>query len=236
MAQSIPQKQCSHCKELFLSTDEFFHRDKGKRDGLSSRCKTCARAIAKQWADEHPEQNRQRAKSWHHANLERAHQSNKRNYDLNTERRRATSKEWYYANPERVRATKHVYRKNNAILINQYNRDWRANNLEQSRETSRTYYATHKDRVRATQLRRRARKMNAEGTFVIDDIKSLHETQNDLCAYCGIRLFNQYEIEHMNPLIRGGSNWPDNLCLSCPSCNRSKSSKTVAEWMAVRSW
>jgi len=39
----IPRKQCTGpCKQWFPVTTEFFHRDKSKKDGLRSWCKTCA--------------------------------------------------------------------------------------------------------------------------------------------------------------------------------------------------
>jgi hypothetical protein len=36
------------------------------------------------------------------------------------------------------------------------------------------------------------------------------------------------EIEHIEPLARGGTNVEDNLWLACPICNRHKGSKTIA--------
>lgn len=47
------------------------------------------------------------------------------------------------------------------------------------------------------------------------------------CAYCD-RLADT--IDHVVPLVRGGTNYIGNLLPCCRSCNGSKGGKTVAEW------
>jgi Pyruvate/2-oxoacid:ferredoxin oxidoreductase delta subunit len=39
--ESNPQKQCTKCKLFFPATLEFFFKDKSRKDGLYSRCKSC---------------------------------------------------------------------------------------------------------------------------------------------------------------------------------------------------
>jgi len=48
------------------------------------------------------------------------------------------------------------------------------------------------------------------------------------CAYCQTSehlTVTQFEFEHIIPRSLGGQTEPDNLCLSCPSCNRYKASR-----------
>lgn len=40
-------KRCSKCQEVFPMTSEYFHRDKGKRDGFCWYCKKCNNEITK---------------------------------------------------------------------------------------------------------------------------------------------------------------------------------------------
>lgn len=58
------------------------------------------------------------------------------------------------------------------------------------------------------------------------------ERDGGICTYCGIKA-KKPDVDHVHPLSRGGSNREDNLVTACPTCNRSKNVKTVAEWRAV---
>ena len=53
----------------------------------------------------------------------------------------------------------------------------------------------------------------------------------DCCAYCRTLenlTVTTFEFEHILPLSAGGKTALENLCLSCPSCNRFKATRTVA--------
>jgi 5-methylcytosine-specific restriction endonuclease McrA len=53
------------------------------------------------------------------------------------------------------------------------------------------------------------------------------ELKGMLCDYCGAIAT---EIDHVQPLSRGGTHDLNNLVPSCKSCNSSKKDKTVEEW------
>lgn len=53
----------------------------------------------------------------------------------------------------------------------------------------------------------------------------------DLCAYCrsaSALLGVTFEIDHIVPRSAGGRTTADNLCLSCPTCNRQKGIRQTA--------
>jgi hypothetical protein len=52
------------------------------------------------------------------------------------------------------------------------------------------------------------------------------------CQYCGANGV-PLEPDHVHPLSRGGSNDLGNLVTACVPCNRSKSNKTLNEWLLV---
>lgn len=60
--------------------------------------------------------------------------------------------------------------------------------------------------------------------------------QDGKCAYCKCELNGKFHIDHIQPLARGGTNYPDNLACSCAECNLSKGAKTIDEWAATRGW
>jgi 5-methylcytosine-specific restriction endonuclease McrA len=83
---------------------------------------------------------------------------------------------------------------------------------------------------RAARARRRARKKLAEGNFTSRDITAIGAKQNWKCKNCEVTIKIKYHIDHIMPLALGGSNWPDNLALLCPSCNLRKSDKHPDIW------
>jgi 5-methylcytosine-specific restriction endonuclease McrA len=94
----------------------------------------------------------------------------------------------------------------------------------------------NRELVASFRRNRRARERSADGRHTGSDIKTLFASQGGLCACgCGLSLSDTYEVDHKIPISRGGSNWPDNLQLLAPSCNRSKNDKTMEEWMACKS-
>lgn len=86
----------------------------------------------------------------------------------------------------------------------------------------------HEHRVR--QAVRRARKRAAEGAYTYDDVIRQGECQKWRCWWCGKPCREEYHIDHLVPLVKGGHNWPSNIVISCPKCNLSKHDKLPEEW------
>ena len=63
----------------------------------------------------------------------------------------------------------------------------------------------------------------------------LYGEQEGVCAGCGTHFpFRVMDVDHILPRSRGGTDHSDNLQMLCSGCNRSKGSKTMAEWKAAR--
>ena len=61
--------------------------------------------------------------------------------------------------------------------------------------------------------------------------RALMKRQGNTCAYCGRRrLASSFEIDHMDPVVRGGSNDFDNLQVICRPCNQRKAIQTDQEF------
>lgn len=108
--------------------------------------------------------------------------------------------------------------------------EWRKNNPEEAKHRDQEARKRNPQKARRTTQIRRARKRNADGTYSQFDIERKYKAQKAKCYYCGISIKDGYHIDHVVPLSRGGSNWPDNLVLACPSCNNRKHNKLPHEW------
>ena len=56
--------------------------------------------------------------------------------------------------------------------------------------------------------------------------RQIHDLDQGRCAYCRTPeelAVTTFEIDHVVPTSAGGATTLDNLCLSCPACNRRKS-------------
>lgn len=250
----ITTKVCSQC-HLEKPVNEF-HKHKREKDGYRRNCKQCRADNGEcnyvkpapdgfQWCRKcdtlypatleyfywNKTQNKLQAscKSCHYL---RTRSWQKRNYEFwmgrnrqwmiaHPDKMKASMKKWQDANPEVYKAIKIK----SLADLHQYeidNPDWAKANAKRGK------------------AQRRKMETQAEGSHTSQDILQMFEDQNELCAYCGIRLFwnikGDIHLEHIEPLSRGGSNNPDNLCLSCADCNLSKGNKTLAEWQLTRGW
>lgn len=76
---------------------------------------------------------------------------------------------------------------------------------------------------------RRPKGFELTGAF----LDRLWAAQEGKCAYCALPLGDDpdnFVLEHMTPISRGGFNRPDNVCWACNDCNRRKYTKTVDEF------
>lgn len=79
----------------------------------------------------------------------------------------------------------------------------------------------------------RARRVNARGSgdkIRAQQIASMLERQKRRCWWCGKKIKgNDYHVDHVIPITRGGSNDIGNLCIACPSCNLRKGARSAGE-------
>lgn len=83
----------------------------------------------------------------------------------------------------------------------------------------------HPFTYRARNAKKRARYYNAKGEFSKWTIENLYVKQRGKCTICKEYLFGKFEVDHIKPLVKGGTNKPENLQLLCQKCNRTKGAK-----------
>jgi hypothetical protein len=96
------------------------------------------------------------------------------------------------------------------------------------------YDKDNPDQAKKRSAKRAKLQMEAKGSHTNEDIETIRKQLGDRCYYCDDPLFGGGEIEHMQPISRGGSNDPSKLTFSCLLCNHEKHNKTEEEYIAHR--
>ena len=98
-----------------------------------------------------------------------------------------------------------------------------ADYIRQQRKAKPDYY-------RSLVRNRRARLREIGGKHTAEDIARIVAAQKGKCANCRSRLSRGMQVDHIVPLVLGGSNDATNLQALCPTCNRRKSGKHPLEF------
>jgi 5-methylcytosine-specific restriction endonuclease McrA len=110
--------------------------------------------------------------------------------------------------------------------------------LEQSKKFNKEWRKAHPDksavRDRANHRLRKARKRGADGKYTQADLDRIRRQQKDKCGCCRSPLHGGGTLDHIVALIRGGSNWPNNLQFLCQPCNSGKKDRDAIDFMRSR--
>ncbi len=216
------EKRCTGpCGRILPNTLKFFHSN-GKY-GLYPKCKECKGKEAKE------RYSRPEVKE-HVLAREKA----RRRTPGFREHRRAYD-QTYYSQPEKreqrnttVRNYKRVYY---TVPENKARRD-ATDTIYRNRPEVRAHNQKL-DCVR--QHNRRARIKGNGGSHTVQDIQEQLKRQKHKCYYCSAKFKKKnnnyiYHIDHVIPVIKGGSNDISNIVLACPTCNQTKNDRLLHEW------
>ncbi len=129
----------------------------------------------------------------------------------------AIDKRWKDANRIRKNATDRAWRLGNTAYS-----EWKKKNRAAHIEADPDYY-----RVRRSA--RRAQEAEGIRRYGRIDTRLISNYYTRLCGICGKKIESQYEIDHIIPLARNGTHMIDNLQLTHPVCNRTKSARLQNE-------
>jgi 5-methylcytosine-specific restriction endonuclease McrA len=112
---------------------------------------------------------------------------------------------------------------------------WREENQDRKKEYSKGWEEKNKHKRKMYKQKRRSAEANAEGEFKPEDILRIFDLQRGRCGICSKKKeLKEMHVDHIEPLSRGGSNWPRNLQMLCKKCNLSKASKDQIDFMRER--
>lgn len=231
---SIPQKRCNTCKEMFPATREYFSPDKKSRDELKSDCKKC-RSIANGEYFKQKMSDPEWAAKRRQQSLESFHKRNAKDpekYEQSKTRKRKQHKLKREQTPdfnEQRRAKRNIKRENELRSIRRANDPEykeRTNKGTRERRAANPDYWRLKSRIYAA---KRRSQMGTEH-YTNADIDLQYKSQNGKCWHCGKKLNGKYHIDHLIALSRGGTDKATNIVISCRDCNESKHNKMTWEW------
>ena len=163
----------------------------------SNVCLQCGRQRTAQWIADNPEQKRNNDRKSYLKHFNRAKETYTKWYSKNSARQKSNMKSWYI---------KHK---------------------EQHLERFKIWCAKNHEKKRVIDRNRRARQSGSEGTHTVTEVMILLEKQKWICAgpMCQTSLRKARHLDHIMPLIKGGSNNIANLQWLCPTCNLRKYTK-----------
>lgn len=97
---------------------------------------------------------------------------------------------------------------------------------EGNRKRAAIYRRRHPEAIRARGVNQRAKGNHLRGSQIL----SMLEQQKHRCWWCGKKIKgNDYHVDHVIPIARGGTNDIGNLRIACPSCNLKKGARSASE-------
>lgn len=207
--------QCCACK---LANDADYRRRKGVtplpviRDGERKRCSRCG--------------------EWKLMNSENFHKSHRTPDGYAGKCRECAADYGKQHRSENATEYKHKaslkYQRSRDQIISK-SRKYYADNKARRKQQIGDWKRFNAGKVRAYAERRRTR-ANLVGTFTADDVLIQYRSQRGKCWHCGKPVGDDYHVDHLIPLARGGTNDARNIVISCPFCNMSRGAKLPQEW------
>ena len=168
----------------------------------------CQKCYCKKWNKE----NQEYIKKYYIKNKDRINARNRKYHLRNKEKGKARNRKYRLENPEKGRARQKKWAKNNPEKAKNLTIKWRRANPEKAREYR------HKRRVGGIIKKGTISKLLNENIFKYGIIT---------CEKCKQECEDSYNIDHIIPVNKQGTNEYKNLQILCPHCNRSKWVNTI---------
>jgi hypothetical protein len=200
-------KTCTSCNHSKLLSE--FYRNKRSKDGTTARCKDCLLEAIRKYQADNPDKVKDSRKKSDANCRERVQEEKKRYREKNRESINARAV---------VAASKPENKKKK--------RDYRQRTKEHRAQYDKDYAVANPDKVKEKAARRRARKLMV--LVEVIDRKTVFERDNGICYLCSQPVNpDNWHLDHIHPISKGGTESYDNVAVTHPSCNLSKGDKLL---------
>ena len=231
-------KKCNRCHQVKPLTE--FHKNRIRDDGLQRICKHCRKEVA-QKARKEMVANRKygdvfvEKKCCSRCNVVKPSSEFGKNITrpdgLQGYCKICRSEYSKIPNPKR-KAYERQYKLDHKDKEYARRRKWRLEHPERTKAIMARYRASEYGKLdrHARSLKRRA-----IGTPEKEVVAEVVNEYGGLCPYCN-QWIKKGHIDHIVPISANGTNGRNNLVYCCDSCNTSKGSKSLLEFMMYRSY
>lgn len=223
----MKDKRCPKCGETKKLLD--FHRDRSRKNGRCSWCKSCTIARERKNYAENREEETARKRKHYVENRKEEAARNYKYYVGNRTEVIARVRRWKKENPEKVTAQKREYRKSHKEEIAAYDREYRAMHVEELVVQRREWRKANPEKIKERNRRRRALKLGAGGSFTSAEFESIVALYAPIarpngCLWPddGTECRGVITPDHVIPLSKGGSNDISNIQPLCMRHNNVK--------------
>jgi len=235
MTDDIIHKDCSKCgRNLPLSK---FNKQSGRKYGRASNCKECKRSYRSANQDKIKAQKG----AWWDKNGQEVLARRREEYvptgrHVMTDEERAASHKaanarYYAKNRDKILVKGKEYREKNRLRLREEARERYASDREKYQSRNKTWKKANPDKLKAQDFRRRARMSG--GTLTAAEIKAIVAQD---CFWCGTDCADDFHLDHIVPISKGGRNSRCNIAVSCPTCNTKKNAKDLSDWLREIGW
>lgn len=240
----VATKVCSTCRHSKPVFD--FSKSTKRKDGLSSKCRSCVADYDAARRAANPEANKARCAEYLEKNRERNRSASAGYYAKNREeqlakakeygakhadRYRANASKWYEDNRDRAKVTRAAYYESNKKAIKEASALRYAANAEVVKVKTAEWRKANPEAKRTHNQNRRARKNYGGGKISKGLAAQLFALQKGLCPCCNQPLGSDFQYDHILPLALGGLHADGNIQLMRAVCNNRKNAMHPVDYM-----
>ena len=223
-------KRCPACNSTMELSK--FGNSRHTKDGKTCYCKDCGNQKHAEWKAKNKEKAISSMAKSRANNRDDRQRKDREKYAQDPEKNREKTRRYRAANPEAGRLYSAKYRAENKEKVAAQEAKYRADNAHAVRARSSDWRRRNPERSRMACQVRRARKRLAMVGVSVDIESKLMRMQRGMCACCKIDIRGgKFQLDHIEPLARGGKHEDRNLQLLCQLCNGRKWAKNPEEFM-----